>query len=77
MNMATCLLYHHSESRASRFYRIELAMNLFSEVSVLREWGQAGRQGQTVINSFSNLRDASLEADRHRNRLLRKGYQRA
>jgi predicted DNA-binding WGR domain protein len=52
-------------------------MNLFSEVSVLREWGQAGRQGQTVINSFSNLRDASLEADRHRNRLLRKGYQRA
>lgn len=74
--MATCLLYRQAPARAARFYRIEIAMNLFSEVSVLREWGVAGRGGQCVIRIFSNLREASLEADRHRNRALKRGYAR-
>ncbi|MCF6430663.1 WGR domain-containing protein [Leisingera sp. M527] len=72
--MATCLLYRQAPSRPSRFYRIELAMNLFSEVSVLREWGIAGGNGQSVINIYGNLREASLAADRHRNRMLKRGY---
>lgn len=52
-------------------------MNLFSEVSVLREWGIAGRGGQCVINIYGNLREASDAADRHRNRMIRRGYDRA
>ncbi|UWQ91581.1 WGR domain-containing protein [Aliisedimentitalea scapharcae] len=75
--MATCLLYNRTPTRAPRFYRIELAMNLFSEVSVLREWGVAGRGGQSVISIYGNLRDASVAADQHRNRMIRRGYARA
>lgn len=75
--MATCLLYRNSQSRPSRFYRIELALNLFSEVSVLREWGIAGSNGQSAINIYDNLRDASLAADAHRNRMLKRGYARS
>ncbi|MEX0305445.1 MAG: WGR domain-containing protein [Leisingera sp.] len=75
--MATCLLYRQTPSRPSRFYRIELAMNLFSEVSVLREWGIAGGNGQSAISIYGNLREASLAADKHRNRMLKRGYGRA
>jgi predicted DNA-binding WGR domain protein len=75
--MAICLLYRHIRNRAPRFYRVEIAMNLFSEVSVLREWGIAGGRGQSTINIYANLRDASSDADRHRNRALRRGYARA
>ncbi|MGR3761529.1 WGR domain-containing protein [Roseobacteraceae bacterium NS-SX3] len=75
--MATCLLYRQAPARAARFYRIELAMNLFSEVSVLREWGIAGSGGQSVINIYGNLREASAAADKHRNRMLKRGYDRA
>ena len=74
--MATCLLYNHRAARRPRFYRIELAMNLFSEVSVLREWGVSGGRGQSVINIYGNLREASVAADRHRNRMLKRGYAR-
>ncbi|OIQ41687.1 MAG: hypothetical protein BM560_10095 [Roseobacter sp. MedPE-SWde] len=75
--MATCLLYSQTPSRRSRFYRIELALNLFSEVSVLREWGISGSNGhQSAINIYDNLREASLAADKHRNRMLKRGYAR-
>ncbi|MGR3622532.1 WGR domain-containing protein [Pseudophaeobacter sp.] len=74
--MATCLLYRQAQSRRSRFYRIELALNLFSEISVLREWGVAGSNGQSAISIYDNLRDASLAADKHRNRMLKRGYAR-
>lgn len=74
--MATCLLYNHRPARRPRFYRVEIAMNLFSEVSVLREWGVSGGKGQSVINLYSNLREASEAADTHRNRALKRGYER-
>ncbi len=75
--MATCLLYRQAQSRRPRFYRIELALNLFSEVSVLREWGVTGGNGQSAINIYDNLREASLAADRHRTRMLKRGYARS
>ncbi|SFT54773.1 WGR domain-containing protein [Sedimentitalea nanhaiensis] len=75
--MAICLLYRHNSRRAKWYYRVEIAMNLFSEVSVLREWGMAGGRGQTVINIYGNLREASTAADRHRNRALSRGYARS
>ncbi len=52
-------------------------MNLFSEVSVVREWGVSGRNGQSVINIYGNLREASVAADKHRNRMIKRGYDRA
>jgi predicted DNA-binding WGR domain protein len=75
--MATCLLYRQAQSRRPRFYRIELALNLFSEVSVLREWGIAGTNGQSAINIYDNLLEASIAADKHRNRMLKRGYARS
>jgi len=52
-------------------------MNLFAEVSVLREWGIAGGSGQSAINIYGNLREASIAADQHRKRMLKRGYDRA
>ncbi len=72
--MTTCLLYNQSERQPPRYYRIELAMNLFSEVSVLREWGVSGSDGHTMISIYGNLREASVAADEHRNRMINKGY---
>ena len=74
--MAVCILYKPSRKTRPRYYRVEIAMNLFEEVSVLREWGVAGGKGQVLINIFGNLRDASDAADRFRFRALRRGYER-
>lgn len=75
--MIECLLYRNSNAQRRLFYRVEIAMNLFSEVSVMREWGLAGGRPKAVVQCFSNLREASRAADRHRNRAERRGYLRA
>ncbi len=75
--MIECLLYRTNRTQRRIFYRVEIAMNLFSEVSVLREWGIAGGRPTAVVQSFANLREASQVADRHRNRAERRGYLRA
>ena len=63
------------ESESVKFDEtVEIAMNLFSEVSVLREWGVAGGQPKAVIQCFGNLREASKMADRYRTRAERRGY---
>jgi len=70
------ICYLHTTSPRPRFYRVEIAANLFGEWSVLREWGVCGRRGSQRIALFSDLRTASKAADRARNRMLRRGYQR-
>ncbi len=75
--MPSCLLYRPAEARPDRFYRIELAVNLFDGVSVLREWGVAGGKGRSTVHLFNNLREASVAADGHRKRMLKRGYNRA
>lgn len=75
--MTSCLLYRSSDRHfRPRFYRVEIAMNLFEEVSVLREWGVAGRKGTSKIDIFGNLRHASEAADKARKAALRRGYHR-
>lgn len=75
--MLTILLRRDSEGPA-RFYRVELAYNLFGEYSVLREWGLAGRNGASagsrMVVWFSNLREACVAAERWRHRAQRRGY---
>ncbi|MFD2739749.1 WGR domain-containing protein [Sulfitobacter aestuarii] len=75
--MLECLLYRRCPARRPAFYRVEITQNLFSEVSVLREWGHCGTQPRVLVNCFSNLRDASKAADGFRDRALRRGYLRA
>ncbi|KPA20039.1 MULTISPECIES: WGR domain-containing protein [unclassified Shimia] len=74
--MAICILYKPSRKTRPRFYRVEIAMNLFEEVSVMREWGVAGGQGRSMVSVFGNLREASNAADSYRRRAQRRGYQR-
>jgi predicted DNA-binding WGR domain protein len=59
-----------------RYYRVEIAMTLFEEVSVMLQWGISGGQGQTKVHTFDNLREASTAADRFRRRAQRRGYAR-
>ena len=75
--MLDFVLYRRAQTARPRFYRVEIAMNLFAEVSVLREWGVKGGRPCETITSFGNLRDASLAADSYRNRALKRGYERA
>lgn len=75
--MAVCILYRHSGQTRPRYYRVEIAMNLFEEISVLREWGVSGGKGRTRIDIFGNLREASTAADRYRTRAQRRGYARS
>ena len=72
--MIECLLYRTNPAQRRLFYRVEIAMNLFSAVSALREWGVAGGQPKAVIQCFGNLREASKMADRYRTRAERRGY---
>lgn len=62
-----------------RFYRVDVAYNLFGEYSVLREWGPNGSRGpgagRRLVTWFSNLRDACIAAERWQRRALRRGYQ--
>ncbi len=75
--MLECLLYRSNRAQRQLFYRVEIAMNLFSEVSVLREWGLAGGRPRAVVQCFGNLSEASQVADFHRNQAERRGYLRA
>ncbi|MFY0619765.1 MULTISPECIES: WGR domain-containing protein [unclassified Shimia] len=74
--MAMCILYKPSQLTRPRYYRVEIAMNLFEEVSVLREWGVSGGKGRCMVSIFGNLRDASVAADSFRSRALSRGYAR-
>lgn len=74
--MAVCILYLRCRKKRPRYYRVEIAYNLFNEISVLREWGVAGGKGRARISLFANLRDASRAADGFRNRALKRGYAR-
>ena len=75
--MAVCILYSHPPARRPRYYRVEIAYNLFNEISVLREWGVAGGKGRMMVNLYGNLRDASLAADTLRQRAMGRGYHQA
>lgn len=75
--MIECLLYRTGHAQKPLFYRVEIAMNLFSEVSVMREWGIAGGRPRAIVQCFGNLREASKVADHHRTRAERRGYLRA
>ncbi|MDC0738017.1 WGR domain-containing protein [Cognatishimia sp. SS12] len=75
--MAVCLLYRQNAARRPRFYRVEIAYDLFDNITVFLEWGIAGRKGKALSKTFGNLREASLEADRRRQRALKRGFVRS
>ncbi|WP_299619924.1 WGR domain-containing protein [uncultured Tateyamaria sp.] len=71
--MLDVLLYREG-TRRPWFYRVEIAMNLFAEASVIVEWGLMGGTPCRRVSCHSDLRAASQAADSYRNRALRRGY---
>jgi predicted DNA-binding WGR domain protein len=61
----------------ARYYRVDVAYNLFGEYSVLRDWGVRGvpgASGRRQVTWFANLRDACLAAEALQTRAARRGY---
>ena len=75
--MLDVVLYRLGRAARPHFYRVEIAMNLFSEVSVLREWGVKDGTPREVITCYGNLREASRAADTYRKQALKRGYTRS
>ena len=75
--MLDCLLYRNSPDKRALFYRVEIAMTLFSDISVRREWGVPGGRPRIVMQHFGNWRDASVAADKARIGAQKRGYVRA
>ena len=48
-----------SEANMYRFYRLRLLPDLFGGVSLLREWGRIGTQGQHRIELFEDTGQAA------------------
>lgn len=62
------------KANMARFYCIDVAANLFGEVSVLRTWGRIGTHGRTSIETWPSLSEAEAAADRSLRRKSRRGY---
>lgn len=76
--MAVCFLTRTPAAKGvPTYYRIEITLNLFGEWSVVFDWGQRGTRGRQRIALFNDLRAASRIADQVRERMLRRGYNRA
>ncbi|WP_223424119.1 WGR domain-containing protein [Tateyamaria pelophila] len=74
--MIDVLLYRVGRRRPW-FYRVEITMNLFSEASVIVEWGVKGGKPCSRISCHTDLRAASHAADAYRIRAVKRGYVRA
>ena len=73
--MLDFVLYRLGRATRPHFYRVEIAMNLFCEISVRREWGLQGGNPRGVVTSYGNLREASAAADTFRDRAHKRGYE--
>lgn len=71
--MVEALLYRTCRKHV-RYYRVEIAFNLFTEASVVIEWGLRGGTPNRLIFCHGDLRGASAAADKYRERALRRGY---
>lgn len=71
------VLLYRAGRRRPWFYRVEIAMNLFTEASVIVEWGVMGGKPCTRISCHTDLRAASHAADKYRTRAVKRGYVRA
>jgi predicted DNA-binding WGR domain protein len=61
----------------ARFYCLEVAPNLFGEVTVLRTWGRIGTRGRTKIETCATLGEAESAAARTLRQKARRGYREA
>lgn len=58
----------------ARFYRVDLAPNLFGEVCVLRTWGRIGTRRRTMMETCTSREAAQASAAPRVQTKLRRGY---
>ena len=60
--------------KMSRFYALDVQLNLFGGHSVVRNWGRIGTSGQMRIDLYENEREASDALNRIMRAKERRGY---
>ena len=65
---------HDAARNMGRFYRIEIAPDLFGGVVVIRTWDRSGCHGREQRQWFADLPDARQEQQVWLRRKLRQGY---
>lgn len=58
----------------ARFYRLDIAPDLFGGVTLVRNWGRIGHPGQQRLHWFPDLQGARHEQAAWLRRKLRRGY---
>ncbi len=74
--MFAAVLLHRidPDRRMHRFYRLEIARDLFGDWLLIRAWGRIGSAGQSRTVSFPTEAVAEVALGRHRRRKERRGY---
>lgn len=62
------------ERNMSRFYRLDVQIDLFGSWCVVKEWGRIGRSGQIRTTKCNSLLEASRLADLYLKSKERRGY---
>ncbi|MDE1993002.1 MAG: WGR domain-containing protein [Rhizobiaceae bacterium] len=62
------------ERNMARFYVLALQPTLFGEVSLIRNWGRIGTDGQTKVETFQTGKDVTAAYSRIERSKRRRGY---
>jgi predicted DNA-binding WGR domain protein len=69
-----CLTRHDPARNMARFYRLQIAPDLFGGAVLIRQWGRIGTQGHEHRHWLPDLTAAEAEAQDWLSRKLRRGY---
>lgn len=69
-----CLWRRDPARNMARFYRLEIAPDLFGGAVLIRGWGRVGTIGRDCRQWFETAEAAATEAEAWRRRKLRRGY---
>lgn len=73
--MYSQLLYRiDPDVNMARYYRVELACDLFNAITLQRTWGRIGSRGQSCMASFPSVASAEAAASKLIQSKERRGY---
>ena len=76
MRQVLCLIRRNPARNMARFYRLEIAADLFGGVTLTRNWGRIGTSGQQRRQWFARIDEAVAECTLWADRKQRRGYAR-
>lgn len=57
-----------------RFYRLDMQLDLFGGVLLVRQWGRIGARGRIVAERFGSVALAADALEKHAQQKTRRGY---